>query len=81
MALLTTAQAAERLNISHRAMRYLVLHGRVPAIRIGRNWVIDEVDLANRPPLEGPPKAGRPRVKPKKEKPQAAKKEKGKKKK
>lgn len=43
---LTTLQAAERLGISPRRIRVLITTGRLPAQRLGRDWLIDERDLA-----------------------------------
>ena len=57
MAQITTATAALRLNVSPQRVRVLIATGRLPAIKIGRDHLIDEADLAlvaNRPP-------GRPR--------------------
>jgi excisionase family DNA binding protein len=57
MAILTTAQAAERLGISVRRVQQLVKDGRLPAGQFGGAFMIDEADLKmveNR-------KVGRPR--------------------
>jgi excisionase family DNA binding protein len=59
--LLSTADAADRLGISQRRVVALISSGKLPAIQVGRNWVICEGDLqkiADRP--QGWPK-GRPR--------------------
>lgn len=42
---LTTPQAAEQLGISTRRVRALIAAGRVPAERLGRDWIIAEPDL------------------------------------
>jgi len=59
--LLSTSEAAERLGVSSSRVRRLVADGRLPAVRVGKTWVIREGDLrfvADRRP--GWPK-GRPR--------------------
>lgn len=61
--LLTTRQAATRLGISPRRVAALILAGRLPAQKIGRDWLIEENALAlvlTRPPGN---RSGRPRVK------------------
>lgn len=58
MALLSTAQAAQRLGVAHRTVRDMVARGDLPATRVGRNWAVREEDLALAPPPRGP---GRPR--------------------
>lgn len=45
MPLLNTQQAAERLGISSRRIRVLIAENRLPAERVGRDWVIREADL------------------------------------
>ncbi len=54
---LTTNEAAKRLNVSPARVRRLVLDGRLPAQKFGRDLVFDEVDLASFERLKG----GRPR--------------------
>jgi excisionase family DNA binding protein len=39
--LLTTSQAAAALGISPRRCRQLIEQGRLPASRVGRDWLID----------------------------------------
>lgn len=46
MALLNTRAAAERLGISPRRVAALITAGRLPAQKVGRDWVIDAADLA-----------------------------------
>ena len=58
MALLTTAQAADRLNISESLVRRYCRDGRLKAQRIGRDWLIEESDLDQF--QQKPRKAGRP---------------------
>ena len=57
--MLTTKQAAARLNISIRRVRALIYAGRLPATKAGRDWLITEQDLADYTPRP----AGRPRQK------------------
>lgn len=51
--LLTTAEAASILGVSHRRARALVKSGRLPASRFGWMWLIQASELKklkNRPP-------------------------------
>jgi excisionase family DNA binding protein len=57
MAILTTAQAAERLGISVRRVQQLVKDGRLPAGQFGGALMINEEDLK----LVENRKVGRPR--------------------
>lgn len=57
---LTTQQAAERLGVTVSRVRQLVLEGRLPAEKFGRDLVIKESDLKRvedrrpgRPPKNG----------------------------
>jgi excisionase family DNA binding protein len=45
MAILTAAQAAERLGVSVRRVQQLVKEGRLPAEQFGGAWMIKEEDL------------------------------------
>ena len=54
--LLTTQQAAERLGVSASRVRQLIIAGRLPAIKLGRDNLIREADLR----LIEDRKAGRP---------------------
>lgn len=59
MALITTAQAAGQLGVSVRRVQALIKARRLPAERIGRDWLINEfhlADVAERKPGR-PPKA------------------------
>ena len=59
MKVLTTKEAGEALGINDSRVRQLILEGRLPAIKHGRDWIIMEKDLkkvANRKP--GRPKKG-----------------------
>ena len=58
--LLTTAQAATRLGITPGRVRVLIRSGRLPAEKVGRDWVIDETDLQS----VSVRKPGRPRTAP-----------------
>lgn len=53
---LTTRQAAERLGVTDSRIRHLVLEGRLPAEKFGRDLVIRERDLR----LVADRKVGRP---------------------
>jgi excisionase family DNA binding protein len=58
--LLSTSEVAERLKISKQHARALITEGKLPATKVGRDWVVNSDDLklvANRP------KRGRPRKK------------------
>jgi excisionase family DNA binding protein len=53
MKILNTKQAATILCINDSRVRQLILSGRLPAQKIGRDWIIKENDLkkvANRKP-------------------------------
>ncbi len=61
MEFITTSQAAEKLGISQRRVQALITSGRLPAQKIGRDWLIRESDLeVVRERKTGYPK-GRPR--------------------
>jgi len=45
MKILTTAQAAKILKVNDSRVRQLILSGRLPAQKLGRDWVIQEKDL------------------------------------
>ena len=45
MKILSTSEAAERLNISAIRVRQLIQEGRLPAQKVGRDYVIQEIDL------------------------------------
>jgi excisionase family DNA binding protein len=55
--LLTTQQAAEKLGISDARVRQLILEGRLPAEKLGRDLFIEESNLR----LVSERKLGRPR--------------------
>ena len=57
MSFISTKRAAEILGVNDSRVRQLILGGRLPAMKIGRDWIIREKDLkkvADRKP-------GRPR--------------------
>jgi excisionase family DNA binding protein len=56
MNLLSTQQAAEKLGIDDSRVRRLIMEGRLPAMRVGRAYLIQEEDLA----LVADRKPGRP---------------------
>lgn len=61
--MITTQEAAARLGISSRRVRALIDAGRLPAEKIGRDWLIKVSDLA----LLAERKAGYPKGRPRKE--------------
>lgn len=46
MATIGTTEAARRLGVSQARVRQLIAAGRLPAKRIGRDWLIDERSLS-----------------------------------
>ena len=59
MKILTTKLAAKALKVNDSRVRPLIISGRLPALKLGRDWIIKETDLKkveNRKP-------GRPRKK------------------
>lgn len=60
MSLMTTEQAADRLELSERRVRALIKAGILTAQKIGRDWVIDEASI------EDVKAKSRPRGRPKK---------------
>jgi excisionase family DNA binding protein len=58
MKLIGTKEASSRLAISQQRIQALIKVGRLPAEKVGRDWLIKEVDLErvrNRP-IGRPPK-------------------------
>lgn len=45
MSILSTKEAAEKLNVSPIRVRQLIADGRLPAKKIGRDYIIEESDL------------------------------------
>ena len=45
MNILSTAEAAGKLNVSAIRIRQLIREGRLPARKVGRDYVINEEDL------------------------------------
>ncbi len=46
MKLLSTNEASEKLNLSAIRIRQLIQSGRLPATKVGRDYVIQEKDLS-----------------------------------
>ena len=44
--ILTTAQAAKILGVNDSRVRQFILAGRLPAQKLGRDWIIYEKDLS-----------------------------------
>ncbi len=57
MKLLSAKEAAEKLGISDRRIRFLITDGKLPATRVGNSYVIQESDLK----LVAERKTGRPK--------------------
>jgi excisionase family DNA binding protein len=66
--ILSTAEAAERLGLSPRNVRWLIATGVLPARRVGRDWAILATDLGR---ARGRRLPGRPKGNPKKKRPAA----------
>ena len=45
MKLLTTKEVAERLGVSIRRVQAMITAGRLPATRLGRDYLVNEKDL------------------------------------
>jgi excisionase family DNA binding protein len=68
---ISTQDAAHRLGISPRRVLALITQGRLPAAKLGRDWMIDPKDLekvrdrpTGRPPKKkAPAKRRRPKAK------------------
>jgi excisionase family DNA binding protein len=57
MNLLTTIQAAQKLNVSERRVRQLINEGKLKAHKLGRDYAIEETELKS---VKTYGKAGRP---------------------
>ncbi len=57
---ITTTEAAARLGITPRHVRHLIKIGQLPAVKAGRDWLIEEKNLKQ---AEARRKPGRPRKK------------------
>ncbi|MND05700.1 Helix-turn-helix domain protein [compost metagenome] len=57
MKIISTAEAAKRLNVTVSRVRKMIVAKRLKAIKVGREWLIDPKDLE---PLKDR-KVGRPR--------------------
>lgn len=44
--LLTTDDVAKLFGVSSRRVRMLIQAGRLPAVRVGRDWLVDRKDVA-----------------------------------
>lgn len=55
---LTLPQAAARLGMTRQGVLRAIKAGRLPATKLGRDWTVEEDDLAT---LAAPSKVGRPR--------------------
>jgi len=58
--MINTSQAASALGITPRRVLALIQSGRLPAVKVGRDWIIKSSDLklvsvrkAGRPPKKG----------------------------
>ncbi len=58
MRLLTTKDAASALGVNDSRVRQLILAGQLPAMKLGRDWVIEERNLKK---VENRRKPGRPK--------------------
>lgn len=56
--MLTTKQTAAILNVNASRVRQLILAGRLPAVKHGRDWIIKRKDLR----LVADRKPGRPKL-------------------
>jgi excisionase family DNA binding protein len=56
MKLLSTSEAADKLKVSVQRVHQFIAEGRLPAQKVGRDYVIDETDLR----LVAERKPGRP---------------------
>lgn len=61
--LLSTKDAAARLGITPRRVAALIAAGRLPATKLGRDWLIAEADLALVAERKPGNRTGRPRTK------------------
>jgi excisionase family DNA binding protein len=46
MRLISTAEVAKRLKLSQRRIQAFIEEGRLPAVRVGQTWVVDEGHIA-----------------------------------
>ncbi len=56
--MLTTQQAADKLNVSQQRVRALLANGQLAGEKIGRTWMVSEHSVNRR--LRGKPQTGRP---------------------
>lgn len=60
---ITIAEAASRLGITATRVRQLIDLGKLPAVKFGRDWQVDESSVAKRQRIAAKgrlPKGGRP---------------------
>lgn len=57
--MLSVGESARQLGVSPSRVRALIKEGRLPAVKNGREWVLQEEDVLQR--LMASPRAGRPR--------------------
>jgi excisionase family DNA binding protein len=60
MNLLSTAEAAGKLGVTVGRVQQLIWDGKLPAVKVGRDYVINEEDLKL---VKDRPKVGRPSTK------------------
>lgn len=58
MARLTTPQVAARLGMTRQGVLKAIKAGRLPAVKLGRDWTVEEDDLRL---VAAPSRLGRPR--------------------
>jgi excisionase family DNA binding protein len=58
--LLNTEEVAKRLNITRQHASALIREGKLPATKVGRDWIVNSNDL---PIAESRPGRGRPKKK------------------
>lgn len=56
--MLSVSQSAERLGVTSSRVRAMIKDGRLPAVKCGKGWIIQEEDVLDR--LLSKPRAGRP---------------------
>ena len=61
MKYLTTKQCAELIGVTDSWVRYLIIRGKLPATKLGRDWIVKEQDLEKFKAV--PRKVGRPKSK------------------
>ena len=59
MKIIGTAEAARRLNVTQSRVRVLIDSGRLKAMKVGREWLIDPKDLDAKDRKVGRPRKSR----------------------